>query len=182
MRLTSSSEKQGGGETRAEADQDQHRPRGRALFPRQTGTRADQVAERHKGRPGPARQDQQDQDQHRPRGRALFPRQTGAERHKKGRPGPGQSGTRKADQDWGRAAQERQTRTGAERHKKGRPGPARPGPAQTEGQSPLSRADQGRPSGRALSQNDVTPPGPVLGQCRGRLRAKVSRQIIKCYR
>ena len=99
MRLTSSSEKQGGGETRAEADQDQHRPRGRALFPRQTGTRADQVAERHKGRPGPARQDQQDQDQHRPRGRALFPRQTGAERHKKGRPGPGQSGTRKADQD-----------------------------------------------------------------------------------
>ena len=62
MRLTSSSEKQGGGETRAEADQDkwqsgtkadqdqqdqqdQHRPRGRALFPRQTGTRADQVAE-----------------------------------------------------------------------------------------------------------------------------------------
>jgi len=125
MRLTSSYEKQGGGETRAEADQDkwqsgtkadqdqqdqqdQHRPRGRALFPRQTGTRADQVAERHKGRPGPAQtRTSTDQDQHRPRGRALFPRQTG------------------------------------------------------------TRADQ-----VAENRMEVTPPGPVSGQCWGHLRAK----------
>jgi len=94
MRLTSSYEKQGGGETRAEADQDkwqsgtkadqdqqdqqdQHRPRGRALFPRQTGTRADQVAERHKGRPGPAQ--------------TRTSTDRGAEPSFPGRPGPGQT-------------------------------------------------------------------------------------------
>jgi len=136
----------------SQADQDQHRPSGRALFPRQTGTSADQVAEPcHRmechtpwarfgalqvgwgALGGPFS----------PRGRALFPRKAGRagflaiSGHKP-------MGT-KADQD-----QHRPRGRAIFPRKAG--GPGRPGPAQTEGQS--NHSQEGRRTRQTRTSTD----------------------------
>ncbi len=96
---------------RQSPDHDQHGPRGRALFPRQTRTSTDQVAEpSFPGRPGPAPAKWQ----------SLVTEWNVTP------PGP-VSGQCRWD---GGLRRDQWSQT---RGHKGRPGPARPGPAQTEG-------------------------------------------------
>ena len=103
-------------------DQDQHRPRGRPLFPRQTGTSTDRVAahlsQNGMSHPlGPFRGNTGEM------GAFGGPFLPGAEPSVPGR---------QAEQAFSQSAVTNPVG-------QGRPGPARPGPARTEGQSALSR-------------------------------------------
>ena len=117
------------------ADQDQHRPRGRALLPRQTRTSADQAAE-------PC---------HRMECHTPWARFGAMQEGWGPSAGPSRRGAEplQAEQAFSQSAVTNPVG-------QGRPGPAKPGPAQTEGQSALSGHAKcmtnpvHRPRGRAL--------------------------------